>query len=154
MGSQKVRHNWATNTATTKDITTANLVWSTRHWSKKQVLAQISEVSINTTPVFQVMKLSQGEVKEHYTSYPWSRVGISQVVPVVKNSLANAGDIRDLGSIPGSGRSPGEGHGNPLQYSCLENPRDRGVQRATVHMVTKSWTLLKWLSMHVCREQS
>ena len=47
---------------------------------------------------------------------------VSQVVLVIKNLPANAGDIRDVGSIPGSGRSPGGGHGNPLQYSCLENP--------------------------------
>ena len=52
--------------------------------------------------------------------------GTSQVVLVVKNPPANAGDVRDLGSIPESGRSPGEGNGNPLQYSCLENPMDRG----------------------------
>ena len=45
---------------------------------------------------------------------------------MIKNPPANAGDLRDIGSIPGLGRSPGEGHGNPLQYSCLENPRDRG----------------------------
>ena len=57
---------------------------------------------------------------------------------VVKNLSANAGDIRDVGSIPGSGRSPGGGHGNPLQYSCLENPMDRGDWWATVHRVTKS----------------
>ena len=49
----------------------------------------------------------------------------SQVVLVVKNLPANAGDIRDMGSIPGSERFPGGGHGNPLQYSCLENPMDR-----------------------------
>ena len=64
----------------------------------------------------------------------------SQVVPMVKNSPANAGDIRVVGSIPGSGRSSGGGHGNPLQYSCLENPMDRGLWQATVHGVTKSWT--------------
>ena len=52
---------------------------------------------------------------------------------MVKNPLANAGDKRDTGSVPGSGRSPGEGHGNPLQYSCLENPMDRRAWRATVH---------------------
>ena len=46
---------------------------------------------------------------------------------MVKNPPANAGDVRDVGSIPGSGRSPGGGHGNPLQYSCLENPMDRGA---------------------------
>ena len=47
---------------------------------------------------------------------------------LVKNPPANAGDVRDAGSIPGSGRSPGEGNGNPIQYSCLENPLDRGVE--------------------------
>ena len=57
-----------------------------------------------------------------------------------KNPPANAGDVRDAGSIPGSGRTPGEGHGNPLQYSCLENPVDRGAWRAMVHRVAKSWT--------------
>ena len=56
---------------------------------------------------------------------------------MVKNPLANAGDIRDAGSIPGLGISPGGGHGNPLQYSCLENPKDRGVRQATVHGVTE-----------------
>jgi len=57
----------------------------------------------------------------------------SQMVLVVRNLPANAGDIRDMGSIPGSGRSPGGGHGNPLQYSCLENPMDRGAWWVTVH---------------------
>ena len=54
---------------------------------------------------------------------------------MVKNQPANAGDIRDAGSIPGSGRSLGGGNGNPLQYSCLENPMDRGTWWATVHVV-------------------
>ena len=71
----------------------------------------------------------------------------SQVALVVKNPPANAGGRRDAGSIPGSGRSPGEGHGNPLWYPCLENPMDRGAWRATVHRVTKSQTQL---SVHVC----
>ena len=61
----------------------------------------------------------------------------SQVALVVKNLLTNAGDIREVGSIPGSGRPPGGGHGNPLQYSCLENPMDREAWRATLHGVTK-----------------
>ena len=64
----------------------------------------------------------------------------SLVALVVKNLCANAGDKRDSGSIPGLGRSPGGGHGNPLQYSCLENPMDRGAWWATVHRVTKSQT--------------
>ena len=59
---------------------------------------------------------------------------------VVKNPLANAGDVRNEGSIPGWGRSPGEGHGNPLQYSCPENSTDRGAWQVTVHRVTKSQT--------------
>ena len=67
---------------------------------------------------------------------------------MVKSPLANAGDIRDRSSIPGSGRSPGGGHGNPLQYSCLENPMDRGAWWATVHKDCKSWTQLKQLSTH------
>ena len=58
---------------------------------------------------------------------------------VVKNPPANAGDIRDVGSNLRVGRSPAGGHGNPLQYSCLENPMDRGAWRASVHGVTKSW---------------
>ena len=65
-------------------------------------------------------------------------VSNNQVALVVKNLPANEGDIRDVGSIPGSGRSPGKGNGNPLQYSCLENPMDRGAWWATVHGVTKN----------------
>ena len=64
----------------------------------------------------------------------------SQVVLVVKKAPAHAGDVRDMDSIPGSGRSPGGSHGNPLQYSCLENPLDRGAWWATVHRVAKSQT--------------
>ena len=64
---------------------------------------------------------------------------------VIKNPPANAGDAKDKGSIPGSGSSPGGGHGNPVQYSCLENPMDREAWRATVHKVEKSWTGLKKL---------
>ena len=64
----------------------------------------------------------------------------SQGALLVKDPCANAGDIEALSSIPGSGRSPGRGYGNPVQYSCLENPTDRGVWQATIHRVTKSWT--------------
>ena len=66
----------------------------------------------------------------------------SRVALVVKNPPANAGELRDTSSIPGSGRSPGGGHGNPLQCSCLENPIDRGAFQATVHGFAKSWTQL------------
>jgi len=65
-----------------------------------------------------------------------------QVVLVVKNSPDNAGDARNMGSNPGSGRFPGVGNGNPVQYFCLENPMDRRARWATVHRVAKSQTQL------------
>ena len=68
--------------------------------------------------------------------------GASQVVLMVKNLPADAGDTRDVGCIPGLGRSPGERKGDPLQYSCLENSLDRGAQQAIVHGVAESWTQL------------
>ena len=71
---------------------------------------------------------------------------------MVKNPSANAGGIRDEGSIPGSGRSPGGGHGNPPQYSCLENPMDIGAWRATVHRIVKSQTGLKRLRTQACMQ--
>ena len=66
----------------------------------------------------------------------------SQVALVVKNLPANARDSRDVGLIPGSGRSPRGGHGNLLQYSCVENPMDGGAWPATAGRVTQSWTRL------------
>ena len=76
--------------------------------------------SISSCPI---RFITQTQVKIHLAFH---------VVLVVKNPPANAGDIRDAGLIPGLGRSPGGGNGNPLQYSCLENPMDRGAWRATV----------------------
>ena len=67
---------------------------------------------------------------------------------MVKNLPANARDMRDSGSIPGSGRAAGGGHGSPLQFSCLENPMDRRAWHTTVHRVAKSWVWLKSLSTH------
>ena len=74
---------------------------------------------------------------------PGKIVGVGSSVRNVKNPPGNAEDLRDMGSIPGLGRSPGEGNGNPLQYSCLENFMDRGAWQATVHGVAKSWTRLR-----------
>ena len=86
-----------------------------------------------------------GAVRPHLiggVSFPfaacWDQA--SQVAPVIKNLSANAGDAGDSSLIPGPERSPGGGHGNPLQYSCLENPRDREAWWATVCGVTKNWT--------------
>ena len=100
--------------------------------------------------IFKVMKLLDSKYMRKYldswiTKDPlnnwvyWIK-GASPVAQTVKKSAWNMGDP---GSVPGSGRSPGEGNGNPLQYSCLENPMDRGAWRATVYGVTKSRT---WLS--------
>ena len=70
------------------------------------------------------------------------------MVLVVKNLPANAGDVRDSGWIPGSGRSSGDRYGNLLQCSCLKNPMDRGAWQSMVYRVKKSWTRLKQLSTH------
>ena len=80
----------------------------------------------------------------------------SQVALVVNNLPANAGDIRDVGLIPGSGRFPGGGPGNPLQCSCLENPTDRGAWWVTAHRVTESRTRLKLFSTqaHASKNQT
>ena len=69
---------------------------------------------------------------------------------MVKNPPADAGDIRDTGLIPGSGRSSGGGHGNSCQYSCLENPLDRGAWQAIAHSITKSQTRLKRVTTCLC----
>ena len=74
--------------------------------------------------------------------------GAFQVALVVKNPLANAGDIRDMVLIPGLRGSPGGGHGDPLQYYCQDNPLDRGALQAMVPRVKNSWTRLKQLSTH------
>ena len=104
-------------------------------------------------PGQQAGRLSQpekalGKVMQMLTAAGWhqklevehSSLCASQVALAVKNPPASAGDIRDVGSIPGLGRSPGGGHGNPPQYSCLENPMDRGAWWAMVHRVAKTWT--------------
>ena len=72
-------------------------------------------------------------------NYSWA----FQVVIVVKNLAANAGDIRDVNSISGLGRAPGGGHDNPLQYSCLENPMDRGDWWATIHRVARESDMIE-----------
>ena len=76
----------------------------------------------------------------------------SQVALVVQNPPANVGDVKDVGLIPWSGRSPEGGHSNPFQYSCLKNPIDRGVWQATVHGVTTNQTGLKQLGTHTHME--
>ena len=90
----------------------------------------------------QVQSLGREDPLEKGMANHASILWASQVAQVVKNPPVNAEDIGDKGSIPGSGRSPGRQHGNPLQHSCLEYPMDRGAWWATVHGVTKSQTQL------------
>ena len=84
----------------------------------------------------------QAIVRSSYTAQGITRrylgLGASQLVLVLKNACANIGNVRDVGLIPGLGRSPGGGHGNPLQYSCLKNLQDRGAWQAIAHRVSKS----------------
>ena len=77
----------------------------------------------------------------HLSAISVSGLGDSQVVLVVKNLPANAGDVKDTGSVLGSGRSPGGGSGNPLQYSCLENPMDRGSLACSSPWGRKEWDI-------------
>ena len=89
------------------------------------------------TPTVKNLQCRRPEFDPWFTKIAWRREGASQVVLVVKNPPVNTGEVRDLGSIPVSGRSPGGGNGNPLHYSCLENPMDCRAWQATVHRVTK-----------------
>ena len=100
----------------------------------------------NTKKPLQMMRL---KLQPSYES-----IRASQVVLAVKNPPASAGDVRDTSLIPWSGRSPGGGHGNPLSYSCLENLMERGALWATVHVVTKSWTLLKQLKSNIKKQEA
>ena len=149
MGSLRVGHNWTTSLS----------LFTFMHWRRKW----------QPTPVF-LLGESQGRgawwllsMGSHRVRHDWSvlaaaaaaspwekATNLLQVVLAVKNPSANAGGVRAVGSIPWLRRFPGLGNGNPHQYSCLENPVDKGAWRAMVHRITKGWTLLKWLSMHAC----
>ena len=90
---------------------------------------------------YQLLDHTHTHTHTHTHRFPWSLSG--------KKSTFHAGAAGDKGLIPGSGRSSGGGHGNPLQYSFLVNPMDRGAWWITFHRITKSWTLLKRLRMHM-----
>ena len=96
--------------------------------------------------------IRQNRMNNYYMLYVHSR-GSQRVIVVKKKPACQCRRHRDMGSIPGSGRSPGGGHGNPLQYSCLENPMDEGAWWAIVHRVAKSQTWLMWLNMHTHSSQ-
>ena len=117
---------------------------------------QIHIYTPNTQTYLQIPMTSQSHKHYHLNTYQnsystiYTNTKIYKHTPqvlVVKNLPANEGDVRDTGLIPGSERSPGRGHGNPLQYPCLQKPIDRGTWRATVHRVAQK-TRLNRLSMH------
>ena len=94
---------------------------------------------------FHLEALERDWLAMEYYDFGFGHVELEVILRGFPGSLdgkASAYNVGDLGSIPGLGRSPGEGNSNPLQYSCLENPMDQGAWWATVHGVTKSWTRL------------
>ena len=122
-------------------ITTVNLTSGLASQSCRFLVTRVGRVIPQTTPSLTIADLLKPvplapSVLNHMLDEAFP------VALVVKNLLVNAGDARDMGSIPGSGRSPGGRNGNPLQYSCLEKPI-RGAQQATVHGVAKNRTQLR-----------
>ena len=93
---------------------------------------------INIKFLFIIITIHSANILVSMMSYP--SIWASQVALTVKNPLANAGDISNTSSVSGSGKYPAGGHGNPLQYSCLQNSMDREAWWVTVHGVAKSWT--------------
>ena len=122
------------------------------------VCVHVPVLSACHTPYMDLHREERGGRKRTFCS--WGAYGqgwgvvrpASQVALVVKNPPADAGDLRDLGSIPGSGRSPEGGHGNPLQYSCLENPMDRGGWQAEIQScrVRHNWSSCVYPCTHIC----
>ena len=155
VGSHRVGHDWcdlAAAAAGILDLASLHFRWDIPRFLPTKVVYNVSfhkcihssNYLLHVWFVSRDWQIYKGRVFVYFINCCIPRA--SQVVLVVKNTPTNAGDIRDMGSIPGLGRSPGGGHGNPLQY-CLENPMNRKAwrRRAIVHGVTKSQA---WLSTH------
>ena len=116
-----------------------DILYPDRHWRLKSMIQKLQAIVLNLYNEW-----------NHYQNKEWDwDHSMSQVALVVKNLLANAGDIRDTGLIHGSGRSPGGGHGNPLQYYCLENPwteEPGGLQFMGLQRVRHNWS--SWAHTH------
>ena len=138
MGLQRAGHNLAIENNNGSNIESQLSYRRSSLWHAGSILIVACELQfvahMGSRALAQQLQCVGSVVVAYGLSCPVAR-GIFPHSPVSKESACNA---VDLGSIPGSGRSPGEGNGNPLQYSCLENPMDRGVWQATVHGVTKS----------------
>ena len=114
-----------------------------------EVSSSRTQVTCQSTQEPRLMTAAFRNMKVHVSSVIiWLQPKLIQGFPDSSVGIESACSTGDAGLMPGSGRSPGGGHGNPLLYSCLENPMDRGVWRATVHGVAKTQTRLKWLHMH------
>ena len=133
MGLQRVGHDWATSL--TQNNYNGNIKY---YWS--QIITNLI-IIFKVWNILRIRKMWNTN-EQMLLKNDVNRLGewASQVVLVVKSLPANAGDIRDMGLIPVSGRSPGGGHGIPLQYSCLENPMDREAWLAMVHSFEESNT--------------
>jgi len=136
MGSHRVGHDWSDLAAAAAAATAAcSFFWIYQTFSYIEVY--LSTYSFLLQRLLVVSTITKHLALFFYSNrtliFTWAHIffGASQMAPVVMNPTVNAGDRRDVGWIPGSGRSPGGGHGNPLQYSCLENPMDRGAWQAT-----------------------
>ena len=149
MESQRVRHNWVNFTfifnfrkylaiisSTSFSFSYEILIIHSGHWCYLTVNGD--------SAVFLPICLCAFQFNLYW---PILQFGLSQGLSG-KESSCNAGNAEDVDLIPELARSPGRGHGNPLQYSCLEDPMDRGAWRVTVHRVTKSQTDLKWRNKH------
>ena len=137
-----------TSTAKTKSI---KLFFLKRIWVLVSKWGYIFIEVTNPNPALHASGCSEIITKYYHNWAPSIGKWASHVVPVVKNLPANSGDTGNVGSMPGSGRSPGGGHGDPLQYYCLENSVDRRARQVMLHRITKSrhdWSYLA--SMHAC----
>ena len=127
------------------------------HFHVPELLAESVSVAIGARAPSSYFSLLSGssflQGQQKIFSFQYAKTKLDRILPnsesgsVIKNLPASTGDIGDAGSIPGSERSSGGGNGNPLQYSCLENPMDRGAWWATVHRIAKSWTQLSTLNL-------
>ena len=138
MGSHRVGHDWS-------NLTAAAATWFLIHICEvalSEILNECQKYKMKHIMHCRKAKWSS-ELEPEASLGPVPHSCDSQVALVVKNLPAKVGDTRDKGLILGSERSPGRGNGNPLQYSCLKSPMDRGAWCATVHEVTKPWTQLR-----------
>ena len=128
--------------ASTEEWTEDNVSWKSEDFSGISGLVIECNNLQSVSEITELFLAGQEKNRWPHVLQVCAKLWVSQVVLVVKSLPANAGVIRDAGSIPGSGGSPGGGHDNPLQYSCLENPMDRGISFCQNPLVNNEWTSL------------